>query len=139
MGGLVALHYAHRFGAAAPGGVARLLLLAPALSYLSGERVGMPMAAWAEKGVGQVFHYGFDGVTPLRYDLERDGRFYQTPPPPPAPITIIHGREDAVVPVAGSRAYAAQYPDQVRLIEIDAGHDINDHLDLIWQQVIMGD
>jgi len=86
MGGLVGLNYAHRFG-----GVAHLLLLAPALTYLSGERVGLSLAQWQADGVGELFHYGFNRPVRLRYDLEVDGRFYQTPPPPPAPITIIYG------------------------------------------------
>lgn len=128
MGGLVALNYAHRFP-----GVARLLLLSPALSYLSGERGGASLADWQASGTGEVFHYGFNRPVPLRYDLEIDGRFYHTPPPPPAPITIIHGAQDEVVPVAASRDYAVRHAGQVQLIEVDAGHDINAHLPLIWQ------
>ena len=50
-----------------------------------------------------------------------------------APITIIHGTEDEVVPLAASRAYAQAYPDRVQLVEVTAGHDINDHLPLIWK------
>jgi hypothetical protein len=70
--------------------VAYLLLLAPALTYLSGEAAR----------VGEVFHYGFNRPVRLRYGLvEIDGRFYHTPPPPPAPITIIHGTEDEVVSI----------------------------------------
>ena len=81
-----------------------------------------------------MFHYGFNRLVPLRYDLEEDGRFYQTtPPPPPAPITIIHGTEDEVVPIAASRDYAQAYPDQVQLIEVTAGHDINAQLPVVWQ------
>jgi uncharacterized protein len=80
-----------------------------------------------------MFHYGFNRLVPLRYDLEVDGRFYQTPPPPPAPITIIHGTEDVVVPVVASRDYTQAYPDRVQLIEVTAGHDINTHLPLVWQ------
>jgi uncharacterized protein len=128
MGGLVGLNYAHRYG-----GVAHLLLLSPALTYHSGERVGLSLDEWRANGVGEVFHYGFNRPVRLRYDLEVDGRFYQTPPPPPAPITIIHGTEDEVVPTAASRAYASAYPDQVQLIEVAAGHDINAHLPLIWE------
>jgi uncharacterized protein len=128
MGGLVGLNYAHRYG-----GVAHLLLLSPALTYLSGERVGLSLAEWQADGVGELFHYGFNRPVRLRYDLEVDGRFYQTLPPPPAPITIIHGTEDEVVPIAASRAYARAYPDQVQLIEVTAGHDINAHLPVIWQ------
>ncbi|MBE2224216.1 MAG: alpha/beta hydrolase, partial [Anaerolineae bacterium] len=62
-----------------------------------------------------------------------DGRFYQTTPPPPAPITILHGTQDEVVPVSDSRTYAQAYPKQVQLIEVEAGHDINAYLPQIWQ------
>jgi uncharacterized protein len=136
MGGLVGLNYAHRFSCAHRyGGVAHLLLLSPALTYLSGERVGLSLEQWQANGVGELFHYGFNRPVPLRYDLEVDGRFYQTPPPPPAPITIIHGTEDEVVPIAASRAYARAYPDQVQLIEVTAGHDINGRLPFIWEML----
>jgi len=128
MGGLVALHYAQRFG-----GVARLLLLSPALTYLSGERVGMSLAQWQASGVGEVFHFGFNRPVPLHYDLEVDGRFYHIAPPPPAAITIIHGTQDEVVSITASREYAVRYADQVQLIEVEAGHDINAHLPLIWE------
>jgi uncharacterized protein len=128
MGGLVGLNYAHRYG-----GVAHLLLLSPALTYLSGERVGVSLEQWQADGVGELFHYGFNRPVRLRYDLEVDGRFYQTPPPPPTPITIIHGTQDEVVPITASRDYARTFPDQVQLIEVTAGHDINAHLPLVWQ------
>jgi hypothetical protein len=38
------------------------------------------------------------------------------------------------VPVAHSRAYADAFPDRVRLVEVDADHDLNAHLDLIWEE-----
>jgi uncharacterized protein len=126
LGGLVALHYAHRFG-----GATRLLLLAPALTYLSGERVGMPLKEWQAAGVGDVFHHAFNRMTPLRYDLELDGRLYQTAPPPPAPLLILHGRQDEIVSIAASRAYVRAHPAQTELIELEAGHDLNPHLALI--------
>ena len=126
MGSLVGLNYAHRFG-----GIAHLLLPAPALTYLSGERVGLSLAEWEADRVGEIFHYGFNRLVRLRYDLEVDGRFYQTPPPPPAPITIIHGTEDKVVSVGANRDYTQAYPDQVQLIEVTAGHDIN----ALWERL----
>lgn len=128
MGGLVGLNYAHRFP-----GISRLLLLSPALTYISGERVGGAMAQWQEQGEGEIFHYGFNQTVPLRFDLEIDGRFYQTPPPPPVPTTIIHGTQDEVVPISASRKYAQTFPEQVQLIEVEAGHDINGHLPQIWE------
>lgn len=95
----------------------------------------MSLAQWQAAGVGEVFRYGFNHPARLRYDLEIDGRFYHTAPPPPAPITILHGAQDEVVPVTASREYAVLYLEQVWLIEVAAGHDINDHLPLIWRQV----
>jgi uncharacterized protein len=137
MGGLVGLNYVHRFSCDQRyGRVAHLLLLSPALTYFSGERVGLSLADWEADGVGELFHYGFNQPVRLRYDLEVDGRFYQTPPPPPAPITIIHGTQDEVVPIAASREYARAYPDQVQLIEVMAEHDINGHLPLIWKTLL---
>ena len=127
MGGLVSLNYAHRFS-----GVSRLLLLSPALAYISGDRVGMPVAEWLKKGEGALFHFGFQQNVALRYDFELDGRFYQTTPPPSAPITILHGTQDEVVPVSDSRAYAEAYPELVQLIEVEAGHDINAYLPQMW-------
>ena len=70
----------------------------------------------------------------LRSALDVDGRLYQISPPPPAPIHIIHGTQDEVVPVEDSRQYAARYP-QVQLTEVEAGHDINDHLNMVWEVV----
>lgn len=131
MGGLVALNYAHRFG-----GIAALLLLAPALSYLSGERTGADMDTWRERGTGEVYHFGFQRRLPLRYDIEIDGRNYAEAPPPAAPTIIIHGTKDEVVPFATSRAYAARFPALVRLLAVEASHSgLNEHLDLIWQQL----
>jgi hypothetical protein len=48
---------------------------------------------------------------------------------------IIHGHMDAAVPIEDSRQYALKYPDKVQLIEVDADHDLNSHLPLIWKYV----
>mgnify|MGYP001408446170 CR=1 FL=1 len=48
-------------------------------------------------------------------------------------ITIIHGNQDEVVPITGSREYAACYLEQVQLIEFEAGHDLNGHLGFVWK------
>ncbi len=39
------------------------------------------------------------------------------------------------MPIAGSRTYAARFPEQVTLIEVDSDHRLGDQLDLIWQQL----
>lgn len=128
LGGLVAVHYAHRFG-----GVDRIVLLAPVLHWYGGGLLEDEMRAWEEAGVAPVFHLAFDKEVPLRFDLELDGRLYREPVPPAAPTLIVHGGRDETVPVAHSRAYAETFPDRVRLVEVDAGHDLNAHLDMIWE------
>jgi pimeloyl-ACP methyl ester carboxylesterase len=129
-GGLIALRYAHRFG-----GVERMLLLAPGLRWLSGGLSQEGLERWQKAGAEPVLHYAFEEEIPLRYDLHIDGLHYLEPVPPAAPITIIHGSDDEVVPVDHSREYAACFPDEVHLIEVKAGHNLNDHLDFIWGYV----
>jgi pimeloyl-ACP methyl ester carboxylesterase len=129
MGALVGLHYASRFG-----GVGNMLFLAPALSYLS--RGGLSEAEferWAQRGTIPVFHFAYQREIPLRYDLEVDGRRYAGPVPPAAPLTIVHGKNDEVIPSGRSRDYAARFPERVRLVEVDSDHRLNDRLDLIWE------
>ena len=129
-GGLIAVHYAHRFG-----GVEKMLLLAPGLRWLSGGLSHGQLEQWRQAGAAPVLHYDFERELPLRYDLEVDGQRYLEPIPPSTPVTIIHGNADSAVPIADSRHYAAAYPDQVRLVEVAADHDLNGHLDLIWKYV----
>jgi len=124
LGGLIGLHYAHRFG-----GVEKMLLLAPGLSWLSGGLSEDELEQWKKAGVEPVFHYAFEQELPVRYDLHIDGLRYLEPIPPTVPITIIHGRNDDVVPIDNSREYAADFPDRVRLIEVNADHDLNSHLE----------
>ena len=129
-GGLIAVHYAQRFG-----GVDKMLLLAPGLRWLSGGLSDEQMEQWRKAGVAPVLHYAFEKELPIRYDLEVDGQRYLEPIPPPTPVTIIHGDADNAVPTDDSRQYAAAYPDLVRLVEVAADHDLNGHLDLIWRCV----
>lgn len=129
-GGLVAIHYAHRFG-----GVERMLLLAPGLRWLSGGLSEAQLEQWKEAGTLPVRHPGFKQEVPIHYDLHTDGLRYMEPLPPPTPVTIIHGRADTTVPVDDSRQYADRFPEQVHLVEVDADHDLNQHLDLVWEYV----
>ena len=129
-GGLIALQYAHRFG-----GVERMLLLAPGLFWLSGGLAEEGLEQWEKAGIAPVFHYAFERELPVRYDLQVDGLRYPEPIPPPVPVTIIHGQSDDVVPIDHSRKYAANFPDKVQLIEVDADHDLDGHLELIWEHV----
>jgi alpha/beta superfamily hydrolase len=55
-----------------------------------------------------------------------------TPIPAPAPITIVHGWRDEVVPVDNSIRYAREYA--ATLVLLDTDHRMNDRLDDIGRQ-----
>ena len=129
-GGLIALHYAHRYGR-----VRSMLLLAPALTWLSGGLSEQQLRQWEEAGVAPVFHEAFGEEILVRYDLQLDGLRYLEPVPPASPMIIIHGRSDKTVPIEPARAYATDFPDSIHLIEVDADHDLNGHLEFIWEYV----
>ena len=129
-GGLIALHYAHRFG-----GVEKMLLLAPGLTWLSGGLSEKQLEEWKEAGAAPAFHEAFGKEIPIRYDLHLDGLCYLEIIPPASPMIIIHGHNDKTVPIEPGRAYAADFPDSVRLIEVNADHDLNDHLEFVWGHV----
>lgn len=130
LGALVGLHYAHRFG-----GVRKMLLLAPALAYRPERRPEEELRQWQGQGVLHVAHYAYKQEVPLRFDFHLDGLRYLQPVPPAAPTIIVHGRQDEVVAIEHSREYAAHFPDQVYLVEVDADHQLSDQLAFIWQRV----
>jgi hypothetical protein len=130
LGGLVALHYAHRYG-----GVAKLLLLAPALGYEAGPDPAGELKDWQASGLRRLWHDGLQAELPLRYEYHLDRLRFNPPPPPPVDTIILHGLNDEVVPIAGSRQYAAAYPARVRLREVDSDHRLSDQLDRIWREV----
>lgn len=129
MGAMVALHYAHRFGS-----VRKMLLLAPALVHPAATMDRNDYPEGDHDSTFLIHHYAFQRDLPIRYAYFYDGLYYLEPPPPPAPILIIHGRSDEVVPIAHSQDYAVRH-DQVELLAVDSGHQLNDNLSTIWEQV----
>lgn len=131
LGGLVAVNYAHRFG-----DVEKMLLFAPLLHWSPIWESEEVLARWEREGSLNIPHYALPGRPALRFDFQVDGRRYQEAVPPAAPALIIHGQQDDIVSIDDSRAYAAAHPDRVRLVELPgAGHEMNDHLSTIWEQV----
>ncbi len=128
LGGLPALHYAARYE-----GVRRVLLLAPALFYR--PKLPESVASGTEEGTFRVYHHAFQRDLPLRQLIETDGESYRMPIPPAVPTRIIHGIEDAVIPIEHSRQYAARYPEMVSLIAVPDTHMLHEHLPLFWEQV----
>lgn len=77
LGGLIGLHYGHRFG-----GVERMLLLAPAPFWLSGGLSEDELQQWEEAGAAPIFHPAFEkedhsrlwsGLHRLRHPPGADG------------------------------------------------------------------
>ena len=128
LGCLIALHYARRFG-----DVKKLLLLAPVLSYRALPFPQEMFALWEKEANIQVPHFGFKEDLPLRYDFHRDGLYYSEQMPPPVPVRILHGKSDATILIQNSRDYAADYPGQVTLAELDSDHALLDCLDVIGE------
>jgi pimeloyl-ACP methyl ester carboxylesterase len=124
LGGLVA----GRVAASEPR-VVGLLLLAPAFGFA-------PLFRQALGPEGFAAYRASGWYTTNDAELERDGRvdfgFYEdlaradAPGEFPAitvPTTIVHGVGDTVIPIAGSRRFAATRP-HVRLVEVDDGHEL---------------
>jgi hypothetical protein len=128
MGALVGIHYAQWFG-----GVPRLLLLAPAVSF--GGFRNEKRQQWEASGAIQEMHYDFGEELPLRYGMFLDGSNYINPIPPPVPTVIIHGVRDDIVPVALSRYYTEGHSDMVELVEVESDHRLQDQMDVIWDYV----
>jgi pimeloyl-ACP methyl ester carboxylesterase len=129
MGGLVALHYAARYGGDS------LLLLAPLLSYQSLGMTHDVIQWWKKRGFVEIDHYGFPGKLPLRYHFHQDAGYYREMIPPPAPTRIIHGVHDRQVHIDNSRVYAEDFPEQVELYEVDSDHGLADQYGVIWEHI----
>jgi hypothetical protein len=139
LGAFVAVHAAARRrerGAMLP--VDRLVLLAPALDLVSSleEEFGpSKMGAWQHSGRLPVFHYGDDAMRELGWDFMPDARTYDSQGVQlDVPILIYQGRRDEVVAPDGVERWAATRP-QVTLRLVEDGHQLLDHLEMMWADV----
>lgn len=118
--------------------VQNLILLAPAFGFpqnwhsqLQPEQIEQ----WRKSGYLSVYHYGENKQLPLHYKFLQDAKNY-----PVAGLTrslptlIIHGIHDDVVPIQVSRDYAKQH-SQVRLVELNSDHGLNNAKARIWQEI----
>jgi uncharacterized protein len=114
-----------------------LILLAPAFLFaeLWASALGRGrLALWRENGTMPVFHYGEGREVPIGYQLLEDARSYEAFPPFRQPGLIFHGTQDPVVPVQYSLAFAQAHKN-VRLVQLESGHELTDVLDEIWRDV----
>ncbi len=131
MGGYLAALYAARHPE-----VAGLILMAPAFSFHSlwkKELGPEKMAEWRKKGTIPVFHYGEGSQMDLSYALIGDAEKFEDFPDVAAACLVFHGVQDQVVPIALSQAFARRRSN-VRLIEVNSGHELTDAMDEIWKE-----
>lgn len=131
-GGLVAARWCELN----PERVDRLLLLCPGFALLErwpGLLGPEDVARWEREG-----ELAFDDVdgrpTPVHWGFVEDLRDHPARPEVPCPTRIVHGIRDEVVPVEGSRGYAAGRP-HVSLLEVDDDHALTGSLQTIVSEV----
>jgi uncharacterized protein len=121
LGGLTAARVAERDQR-----VAALILLAPAFQLAARwrELLGDAFEDWRRTGWREVDDYTTGGKARVDYGFLEDVEAIDVGyPDVRVPTLILHGRGDAVVPIAHSRTFAAGRP-HVRLAELDDGHEL---------------
>jgi pimeloyl-ACP methyl ester carboxylesterase len=90
---------------------------------------------WQTSGYLPIYHYGEKRSLPLHYPFVEDASQYrETQLSRPVPTLILHGRQDEVIPLAASQAYASVRP-WVQLMELDSDHGLRDVMPQIWQAI----
>lgn len=114
------------------------MLLAPAFGFLSHwlPKLGeTQLLQWEQSGYLPVYHYGEQKLLPLHYQFVLDLHQYEaTQLQKPIPTLILHGVNDAVIPIQSTRNYAFHRP-WVQLIELESDHNLTNVLPEIWQAI----
>jgi pimeloyl-ACP methyl ester carboxylesterase len=121
LGGLTATRVAERDPR-----VTGLVLLAPAFQLVARwrEMLGAGFDDWQRTGWREVLDYTTGQPARVDFGFAEDAEAIDTGyPDVRVPTLILHGTRDDVVPIAHSRAFAADRP-HVRLVELDDGHEL---------------
>jgi len=113
--------------------VAALVLMAPAFQLAARwrESLGPAFEQWKATGWREVVDYTTGQPARVDFGFYEDAMAVDVGyPDVRVPTLIIHGRQDDAVPVERSRTFA-QGRDNVRLIEVDDGHELVNSLPLI--------
>jgi uncharacterized protein len=117
--------------------VSALVLLAPAFRLIERWRLRLGEAgwqAWEERGWLETDDYVEKRKARVDFAFTRDAAAADAGgdgwPDVRVPTLVVHGRADAVVDVALSRAWA-QGKRHVRLVEVDDGHDLAASIDRV--------
>ena len=120
-----------------PDRVRGLVLFAPAFGFANRweARLGPEgVRQWREHGTIPVMHYGTGREEPLAFDLIADARRHAETPDPPCPALVFAGSRDETVSLAGVAAFAARRPLERELVVLDAGHEMTEVVEPMWQR-----
>jgi len=131
MGGYLAALFAARHAE-----VEKLVLLAPAFSFLSRwpETLGEEtMENWRRTGKLRIFNYAMVQDADLGYQLIEDAAQYEAYPEFAQPALIFHGRNDTVVPAEYSVKFAGAHRN-ADLHVLESDHELVNVLDDMWME-----
>jgi predicted esterase YcpF (UPF0227 family) len=114
-----------------------LLVMAPAVDFARRleQRSGSDFEAWRDAGFTWVDHYGTGRKERLSFDLIVDAAHHDPCPRVEAPMLVLHGRTDDVVPLAVVERWAAAQP-QARLVVFESGHELKDVVDAMFDEMV---
>lgn len=139
IGSSVGGYIAARWTELNPDRVDRLLLLCPGFNMPGrwADILGEPgLDEWREEGTF-LFFDAEDSLQPVHWELYREARDeHPAYPEAQVPTRIIHGRNDEIVLLEGSRHYADTYEDRVELVELDDDHKLYDSLNRIHREAL---
>jgi pimeloyl-ACP methyl ester carboxylesterase len=130
LGGLVSLWLAQKYPQ-----VERLILMAPALEFYPNciDVWGKDnFERWQTEGEISMMHYAWEREELISFDFIRDAMQYEDKDlQRELPTLILHGENDAVVPIQASRNFIVQR-DWVELKPYDSDHSLKDVLPEMW-------
>ena len=126
LGGLTAARVAERDER-----VKKLVLLAPAFRIVPRwqQQLGPEWDEWKTTGWREVHDYSKNGPSKISFSFMEDVMTFGTDfPVIKVPTLIVHGTTDDTVPIEYSRELANRYPLDVKLIELEDGHQLTDSI-----------
>lgn len=134
LGAVVAIHLA----ASMPEKIGRLVLLAPALGFMTTGQAFLGeerLALWRSRGAIDVFHFGYGERRLLNYSFYADSLNYDAcTADVRQPVFVAQGLQDEAVDYRVVRDYAATRQN-VTLMLLDDGHQLVRSLPRIWERV----
>jgi uncharacterized protein len=138
LGALVAWNAAGRLTPAADrAAISRLVLLAPAVTFGQDRQADFGpgvVDAWERDGSREFFHYGYEAPRRLRFAFYADALACRADARAVSlPTLVFQGTRDEVCHPAAVQAFFSGHPT-VRVRLLDDGHQLLDHLDLMWDE-----